>query len=85
MWRGDNQRADRPDRERVAVGRRLGDIVHAERECAARLILDDHGAAENGSHLGGEDARHRIGRAAGRLRHDQADRLVGIFGERRDG
>ena len=82
---GDGQRADRPNRERVAVGRRLGDIVHPERERAARLVLDNHRTAENGSNLGSEDARHRVGRAAGRLRHDQADRLVGIVGDRRAG
>ena len=83
---GDRHRADRSDRQRVAVRRRLCDVVHAKRERAAGLVLDDDGrAAERRAELGGQDARHSVGRAAGGLRHDQPDRPVGIFGACRDG
>ena len=50
------------------------------RERAARAVVDDDRLAELRTELGGEDARDRVGRAAGRLRHDEADRMIGIVG-----
>ena len=45
--------------------------------------FDDDRLAERRRHAFGDDSRHEIGVAAGRERHDQPDRLVGIGGEGR--
>ena len=45
-------------------------------------VLDHDGLAELRAKLGGEHAGDRVGRAAGRLRDDQADRPVRIGGLR---
>ena len=52
------------------------------RERAAGPVVDHDLLAELLAELRAENARDRVGRAARRLRHDQPDRLVGIFGRR---
>ena len=66
---------DVPDRDRVAIRRGPGDARHADRAAGAADILDEHGLAERPAHRFGDETRHRIGRAAGRRRHDERDRL----------
>jgi DNA-binding transcriptional LysR family regulator len=64
--------------DRVAVGRRLGRLVDAEVAAGAGLVVDDEGPAGLGRdalrHLAGDD----VGAAAGRERHEHADRLGGV-------
>jgi hypothetical protein len=48
-----------------------------DRAGGAGLVVDHGRPAGVVAHLGGEDARHRIGRAAGREGHDDAQRAFG--------
>ena len=66
------------DQDRVAVGRRLGDGIGAERAARARAVLDHHRLAERLAELLPDQAGGHIGDAAGRERHDDADRAPGI-------
>ena len=61
----------------LAVGQRLGHVRRADRPGRARLAVDHRRPAGVVAHLGGQQARHRIGRAAGREGHDDADRALG--------
>ena len=76
--RRDGVAGDAAQAQRVAVGRRLGERVHADIAAGAALVLDDPLLAGEFGHLGAEHARQRVGRAAGRERVDVADGLVGI-------
>ena len=79
----DRLRADRAHQQRVAVGRRLRDEVGAEVAAGTRLVVDDEGLAERLAELRRERARQDVGGAAGRERHDDADRLRGPGAGRR--
>jgi hypothetical protein len=79
---GDGERADRPHADGVAVGGGLGDEIEAEGQCAARPVVDHDGRVQDRTELRRQDARHRVGRAARRLRHDEADRPVWVLGAR---
>ena len=76
--RGAGRHADMVEQQRVAVGLGLGDAAGAERAAGAADILDDDLLAEVLAHRFGDEAGHRIGRAAGRERHDHGDGAVGI-------
>ncbi|MCY1375134.1 hypothetical protein D9M69_625240 [compost metagenome] len=69
-------RAGHAHHQRVAVGRRLGDEVGADVPARARAVVDHHRLAPVLAHLHGDQPRRRIGGAARRERHDDADRLV---------
>ncbi|MNS48014.1 hypothetical protein D3C72_805710 [compost metagenome] len=71
----DGVRGHRAHDQRVAVGRRLGHQIGADIAARARPVLHDHGLAERTAHLFGQHAGHGVQRAAGRVRHDKADRL----------
>jgi hypothetical protein len=60
----------------VAVGRRLRDRVGADDTRAAGTVLDHRGMAGL-AELRGDHARQDVGHAAGRKRHDDADRPRG--------
>jgi hypothetical protein len=78
----DGERADRAHAQGIAIGRRFGREIEPERERAAGAVIDHDLLMKFVGQGGGEDAGERIGRAAGGLRHDHADRVVGIFGPR---
>jgi hypothetical protein len=75
------RRVDRVRRQReqhrVAVGRRLRDDVGAERAGRAAAVVDHDRLAERMLEAFLHDARDHVGAAAGRVRHDELDRLVG--------
>ena len=79
---GDRERADRPHADRVAVGLGLGGEVEADGERAARPIVDHDLLPELLREFGAENARDRVGRAAGGLRDDQPDGPVRVLGRR---
>jgi hypothetical protein len=63
--------------ERVAVGRRLGDLLGADHGVGPRPVLDDHRLLERFRKPRRHGARHDVGRAA-LVGNDDAHRLVGI-------
>ena len=75
--RGDGDEVAGGDEDRVAVRRRLGHGVDAERAAGAGAVLDHHGLAERLGELLADEARADIGDAAGRERHDDADGAAG--------
>ncbi|MNL09214.1 hypothetical protein D3C87_1299660 [compost metagenome] len=77
----DAQRRGR-EQQRVAVGRSLGDVLRRDHGAGAGLVLHQHGLAQALVQPLGEQARHDVGRAAGRERHDERDGL-GRVGLRR--
>jgi len=76
----DDDGAGRSQDQRVTVRRRLLGRFHRDDTRGARLVVDDHGLSEGGAELLRQGARHQIGTAARRERHDQADRLARPFG-----
>ena len=62
----------------VAVGRSLGDRVDAEHAAGPRPVFHHHGLAQDLFQRRCQGTRHRIGRAAGGKRHEEADRPLGI-------
>ena len=78
----DGERANRPHADGVAVGIGLRGEVEAERQCAARTVVDDDLLPQFLSELGAENARHRVGRTARRLRDDEPARLVRVLRRR---
>ena len=76
--RGAGRHADVVEQQRVAVRLGAGDAAGAQRAAGAADILDDDLLAEILGHGFGDQARDRVGRAAGRERHDDGDRAVGI-------
>jgi hypothetical protein len=80
----DRERADRPHADGVTVRLGLCRQIEPDREGAAGPVVDDDLLAELLAEFGAKDARDRVGCAARRLRHDQPDRLVGIFGGGRE-
>jgi len=57
----------------------MRDDVDADGAAAARTIVDDHLLAHRLEIFLREHARNQIGTAAGRERHDQADRAFGVI------
>ena len=76
----DRERADRSHAERVAVGLGFRRQIEPDGERAAGTVVDHDLLAELLAELRAEQARDRVGGAAGRLRDDQPDRLVGKLG-----
>jgi hypothetical protein len=71
--------------QRVAVGLRAHGGLHADRAARARSVVDDDGLAQRIRHFLRDDARHDVGAAARRERHDHPDRLGRILASlRRD-
>ena len=68
--------------QRVAVGRRLGHQVGADVAARAGTVLDDDRLAQRAAHLLGQHAGHGVERAAGRVRHHEAQRRweIGVLG-----
>ena len=64
----------------VAVRIRMHDHVGAYGLRRARAVVDHDLLAHLFDEFDGEDARHHVGRAAGRRRDDEPDRPLGIFG-----
>jgi hypothetical protein len=71
------------DQQRVAVGRCLGDVVRADHRVGAGAILDHDALTPARRQALADLARQRVDRAAGRERHDDVDRMIGIGGARR--
>ena len=74
----DRERAGAAEAERVAVGRGFRDLARRDRAARPALVLDHDLLAERLAHLLGDDARHHVVAAAGRIRHHQRDRARGI-------
>ena len=66
------------EQQRVAVRRRARHDGRADVAAGPAAVLDHHGLAPALRELLAEDAAEGIGRSAGRERHHQLDRLVGI-------
>ena len=77
---GDGERADRPHADGVAVGRRFRDQIEAERERAAGAVVDDDRLAKLRTDHRSQNAGDVVGGAAGRLRNDEPDGVIGIVG-----
>ncbi len=78
-------RRHRADEDRVAVGRRLGDLVRPDVAGGARLVLDHRRLAPALGHLHRDQPREHVGRPARGPRHDQPDdlRWIGLRQRRR--
>ena len=76
--RSDRERAGISQQDGVAVGRALRDRAAADGAAGAAAVVDHDRLAEHLAHLVGDDAPDDGGAAAGRERHDQRDRPVGI-------
>ena len=74
----DGMRTDVADHQRVAIRRRLGDNVRADVSACSGPIVDDDRLAPRFGELSADLAPERVGDAADRERHHDADRLVGI-------
>src|SRR5690242_2709729 len=77
-------RRQRTLEDRIAIGRALGDEVGTDVAPGARTIVDDDRLTPGDRQLLADRTRHRVERAPGRKRHDQADRLgrVSLLGAR---
>ena len=73
----DGEVADGGRADGVAVRRARGDRADADIAAGAGSVLDDEGLVENLVEPLAEDARQHVGRAAGRIRHDDLHRAVG--------
>ena len=75
---GGGLRAHVADRDRVAVGRGLGDAGHARGAAGAADVLDHQLLAQRARHVLADDAGDDVGRPARGERHDHGDGLVGV-------
>ena len=73
--RADHQAAEVGEQQRVAVGRALRDEIGADVAVRAGLVLDHDRLAPDLGELRPDLAREDVGGAAGRVGHDDADRL----------
>ena len=69
--------ADRPERERVAVGRRLGDNAGPDAAARPALVFDHDRYAVLRLKMLGEYASDQIRRASGQERNDDGDGALG--------
>ena len=74
----DHQRRRRRREQRVAVGLGLGDRLGADIAGRSGAVLDHDRLPPFARQPVGKDARHHVGGAAGRERHDDLDRTRGI-------
>ncbi len=88
MQRLRDQRAGRDEEQRVAVGRRAGELAHGRNEIAAGFVFNQHRRVEAFAHLLGDDACHDIGGAAGREPDQHADgaagKILSVGGNRKE-
>ena len=80
---GEQRRRDRVHRhvahhDRVAIGRRFGDLSRGHGAGRARPVLDHDRLAEELRHARRQDARHDVGAAARRKADHHANRLVRV-------
>lgn len=75
--RRDRQRADRTEQQHRAVGHGIGDELVGDVAASAPFVVHHHGLADVLAQLLGDQARGRIGGAAGGKAHHQRDRLLG--------
>ena len=64
------------EKKRIAVGRRGGGHLGADRRAAAGLVVDHGSLAELGLQVLRQQPRHHVVRRARRVGHDDADRLA---------
>jgi hypothetical protein len=76
--RADEEGSGRAQHERVAVGRRIGDLLAADGAAGSAAIFHHHRLAKPLGQSLGKQATGDVGISAGSKRHDKADRLVGI-------
>src|SRR5262245_56154840 len=69
--------------QRISVGRRTRRRLRADRGIAAGAVLDQHRLTPILAHPLSDHSRDHVGRAAGRERHDDPDRSVGVVVRRR--
>ncbi len=79
--RVDRQRADVGEHEAVAVGRLLGNVVDGDVAAGAGAVLHHDLLAQLLAERPLDDARGRIGAAAGLEADHDGDRLVGVLRE----
>jgi hypothetical protein len=72
-----DQRAGRHEQQRMAVGRRGGEVAQGRREGVARAVLDIDGGAQALADLLRHEVRHHVGCATGHPADDELDRLTG--------
>jgi len=77
--RTDGDRAGGGEKQRIAVGLRLRDILRGHRAIGAGLVLDSDRLVKRALHLGGDHPRGAIGGAARGKSDDQAHRSGGII------
>jgi hypothetical protein len=76
--RVEREAADVGDEQRIAVGVGARDIEHRGVAASTAFVLDDDRLAESLLHFGRDAARDDGARAAGRKRHDEANRFRGV-------
>ena len=83
--RVDREQAVHADQQRIAVGRRLRHRFARHHAVAADAVLDHHRLAQRLGEARRDEAPHEVRPAAGRDRHQQADRFRGVLrgGDRR--
>jgi hypothetical protein len=74
----DHEGRFRPDEQRVAVGRGLGDVFRRDLIVGARLVLDDDLLAPRFGEALRERAGERVGHTAGRGGHDDGHRFARV-------
>ncbi|MNN47293.1 hypothetical protein D3C81_1617090 [compost metagenome] len=72
------QRRRGQHQQRVTIGRGLGHGFSADGARGAGAVVDHHGLLQVLAHFLADDAGSGVGRAAGRERHDEPDRLVRV-------
>lgn len=66
---GDGERSHIAQQQGMAIGRGLGHQVGGDVAACAVAVLHDHLLAEASAQIPGDDARHRVGPAAGGESH----------------
>ena len=74
----EDQRRQRSEKQRVAIGACLGCDFRADNGIGPRTIIDKHALPEGFRQLVGDRAADNVGRAAGCIRDYQTQRAVGI-------
>ena len=79
----DDEVVGRPEEQRIAVGRRLHDLAHADEARAAGAEIEHHALAEALLQAALDRAEDDVAAAAGRIGQHHADRFLGVRSERR--
>jgi hypothetical protein len=67
-----------PDAQRITIASRAGDPADTDVAARTSHVLDDDRLPERGPHALAEEARNRVGRPAGGIRHDHREGTRGI-------